>query len=113
MERQSPTQSTPAPGVQGVSPPPPAAPPAQLDYATPGLLGMHRYFADYFWFILKNVIGWTFILASPVLGVALPGPGGIPVFLIGFALVTFPGKRKITSRVMRGKPLRLEASIFT
>ena len=22
-----------------------------------------RYFADYFWFILKNVIGWIFILA--------------------------------------------------
>src|SRR5438045_9686630 len=72
-----------------------------------------RYFADYFWFILKNVIGWIFILAAPVLGVTLPGPGGIPVFLIGFALVTFPGKRKLTSRVMRGRPLRLESAVFT
>jgi uncharacterized membrane protein YbhN (UPF0104 family) len=70
-------------------------------------------FKDYFWFILKNVIGWLFILASPVLGIALPGPGGIPVFLIGFALVTFPGKRKLTSRVLRGRRLPLESGLFT
>jgi hypothetical protein len=74
---------------------------------------VRRYFADYFWFILKNVVGWTFILASPVLGITFPGPGGIPVFLIGFALVTFPGKRKLTSRIMRGRPLRLESAVFT
>jgi hypothetical protein len=49
-----------------------------------------EFFAGYFWFILKNVIGWTFMLLSPVLGVAVPGPGGLPLFLIGFALVTFP-----------------------
>ena len=28
-----------------------------------------------------------------MLGIVLPGPGGFPVFIIGFALVTFPGKR--------------------
>src|SRR5213078_1423888 len=38
----------------------------------------------------------------------LPGPGGLPIFLIGFALVTFPGKRKLTARVLRGRRLRIE-----
>jgi hypothetical protein len=108
---------TPLETAKPVPPPAPPAPPAQPEKveAAPKhpWRGPTRYFADYFWFILKNVIGWTFILASPVLGVTLPGPGGIPVFLIGFALVTFPGKRKITSRVMRGRPLRLESAVFT
>ena len=75
--------------------------------------GVTSYFAGYFWFILKNVVGWIFILGSPVLGLAVPGPGGIPVFLIGFALVTFPGKRRLTSRVMRGRGLPIEAEVFT
>lgn len=70
-------------------------------------------FRDTFWFILKNVVGWMLILASPVLGVTVPGPGGIPVFLIGFALVTLPGKRKLTSRVMRGRGLRVGEGPFT
>lgn len=70
-------------------------------------------FADTFWFILKNVIGWTLILASPVLGLTVPGPGGIPVFLIGFALVTFPGKRKLTSRMMRGRNVTIGEGPFT
>src|SRR4051812_3603432 len=72
-----------------------------------------RHLSTYFWLIFKNVIGWAFILGSPVLGIALPGPGGIPLFLIGFALVTFPGKRKLTTRVMRGRELQLEAEVFT
>ncbi len=76
-------------------------------------VGFTFSFKEYFWFILKNVIGWLFILASPVLGLTLPGPGGIPVFLIGFALVTFPGKRKLTSRVLRGRRLPLESGLFT
>ena len=75
--------------------------------------GIAFSFKDYFWFILKNVIGWIFILISPGVGVLLPGPGGIPLFLIGFALVTFPGKRRITSRVLRGRRLPLESGIFT
>src|SRR3954451_17509372 len=99
-----PTAQTPSPLVRAEN---------VIEQMTPGLRGITRWFTDYFWFILKNVIGWTFILASPVLGVTLPGPGGIPLFLIGFALVTFPGKRKLTSRVMRGRPLRLESAVFT
>ena len=62
---------------------------------------IHRYAL----FILKNILGWVFILGSFVLGPAIPGPGGIPLFLLGFALVTFPGKRKLTARVLRGRQL--------
>ena len=75
--------------------------------------GIRQFFADYFWFIFKNVIGWLLIFASPVLGAMVPGPGGIPVFLIGFAMVTFPGKRKLTTRVLRGKPMRVQTMLFT
>ncbi len=70
-------------------------------------------FFDYFWFVLKNVLGWIFILGSPGIGIVLPGPGGLPMFLIGFALVTFPGKRKITSHVMRGRPMQIDPQVFT
>lgn len=59
--------------------------------------------ATWFWFIFKNFIGWLLILSAWPIGIALPGPGGIPIFLVGFALVTFPGKRKLTARVLRGK----------
>src|SRR5512141_2278490 len=67
-----------------------------------------RFFAGYIWLVLKNLIGWTLILLSVVVGPLVPGPGGLPIFLIGFALVTFPGKRKLTARVLRGRRLRLE-----
>jgi hypothetical protein len=71
-----------------------------------------RFFAGWAWLILKNVIGWAFILISPALGFTLPGPAGIPVFLIGFALITFPGKRRLTARVLHGKPMDLGARLF-
>ena len=53
-------------------------------------------------FLLKNLFGWALIIASFIIGPAIPGPGGIPVFILGFALITFPGKRKATARVLRG-----------
>ncbi|HMO27025.1 MAG TPA: hypothetical protein PKB10_12230, partial [Tepidisphaeraceae bacterium] len=71
---------------------------------------MRSYLMSYFWWIFKNVFGWMLIIAAWPVGVLVPGPGG---FLIGFALVAFPGKRKLTSRFMRGKPFDLEARIFT
>jgi len=74
---------------------------------------LRRFFAGYFWLILKNVVGWMLILLSFPIGVALPGPGGLPMFLLGFALVAFPGKRRLTSHFLRGRPVRIEASIFT
>lgn len=65
------------------------------------------------WMIVKNVVGWTLIVAAWPVGILLPGPGGIPLFLIGFALVTFPGKRKLTARVLRGRRLELDGVIYT
>jgi hypothetical protein len=65
-----------------------------------------RFLASYFWLILKNVIGWVLILLSFAAGPLVPGPGGIPLFLIGFALISFPGKRRLTARVLRGKPIQ-------
>lgn len=79
----------------------------------PAAFDLRKVITGYFWFILKNVIGWMCILASPILGVLLPGPGGIPLFLIGFALVTFPGKRRLTTRFMRGGQLPIESALFT
>src|SRR5689334_5306721 len=72
-----------------------------------------EFLEDYAWFIVRNIVGWILILASPVLGAFFPGPGGLPIFLIGFALVTFPGKRRITARVLRGRRLRIEDWYFS
>jgi glycosyltransferase 2 family protein len=66
------------------------------------------FFQGQLLFILKNVIGWVLILGSPIVGIGVPGPGGFPMFIIGFALVTLPGKRKMTSHVMRGRPIRIK-----
>lgn len=62
-------------------------------------------FANWFWFIIKNVIGWVLILSAMALGPIVPGPGGLPLFLIGFALITFPGKRRFTARLLSGAPV--------
>lgn len=84
----------------------PSEPPAS---PAPALRPRVRLVYYYAWLILKNLIGWMFILASGPIGLTLPGPGGLPLFLIGFALITFPGKRALTGRVLRGKPLRLHS----
>lgn len=91
----------------------PARKPAQAPYENPWIAMFRRFIAEYFWFVFKNVIGWIFILGAPVFGIAIPGPGGIPLFLIGFALVTFPGKRRLTTRVMRGVAVRFDPAYFT
>ena len=74
--------------------------------------GVSHFLQVYFWFIFKNVIGWLLILISWPVGVVLPGPGGLPLFLIGFGLITFPGKRHLTARVLRGKSINREGSFF-
>ena len=79
-----------------------AAPPRQSSHGTyrrPSL------FANWFWFILKNLVGWILILGAMALGPLVPGPGGLPLFLIGFGLITFPGKRRITARILSGAPI--------
>jgi hypothetical protein len=69
-----------------------------------GWRGRRVYY--YLWVVLKNLIGWALILASPPVGLVAPGPMGLPLFLIGFAMITFPGKRGLTARVMRGRALQ-------
>src|SRR5688500_17121900 len=71
-----------------------------------------RFFGSHLWLILKNLIGWPLILASFVAGPLVPGPGGIPLFLVGFALVSFPGKRRLSARVLRGTPVRVPPAPF-
>ncbi len=93
--------------------PPPTPTDPRADRLQRLLDGVTDFFRGYFWFIFKNVMGWILMLAAFPIGVIVPGPGGLPLFLIGFALVTFPGKRELTSRVMRGRGLPLDASIFT
>lgn len=75
--------------------------------------GFADFFRDYFWLIFKNVVGWIFIIGAFPVGIAVPGPGGLPLFLIGFALVTFPGKRKLTTHVLSGRGMPLDSVIFT
>ncbi|MCI0364218.1 MAG: hypothetical protein L0219_10075 [Phycisphaerales bacterium] len=69
----------------------------------PPLTRRERFLASYIWLILKNIIGWVLILASFIAGPFVPGPGGIPMFLLGFALITFPGKRRLVARLLRGR----------
>lgn len=76
-----------------------------LDYGSRPIAWGRRLFMTYAWLIAKNLIGWVLILASGPVGLALPGPGGLPLFLIGFAMISFPGKRRLTARVIRGKPI--------
>src|SRR3954462_2131444 len=67
---------------------------------------------QWIWFFIQNIIGWLLILLAWPVGLALPGPGGLPMFLIGFALITFPGKRHLTARVLRGIPVRRTSRAF-
>jgi hypothetical protein len=46
------------------------------------------------------------LIVLAVAATPLPGPAGVPLFLIGFALIGFPGKRRLTARVLRGKPVK-------
>lgn len=56
--------------------------------------------------VRRNAVGWGLILSSFVLGPLIPGPSGLPLFLVGLALISFPGKRRVTARVLRGRPVR-------
>src|SRR6266568_4263359 len=67
---------------------------------------------QWIWFIIKNIIGWLLIILAWPVGLAVPGPGGLPLFLIGFAIITFPGKRHLTARVIRGIPVQRTGVAF-
>jgi hypothetical protein len=61
----------------------------------------------YTWIIVKNVLGWLLILSALVVAGVVPIPLGTPMFLIGFALITLPGKRRMTSGALRGIRIKL------
>src|ERR1700689_2808098 len=65
------------------------------------------YIEQYAWIIIKNVIGWLLMLSAIVVGGVFPIPLGTPLFLIGLALITLPGKRRMTSGALRGIPIKL------
>ncbi len=65
------------------------------------------YIERYAWIIIKNVVGWVLMLSAIVVGGVFPIPLGTPMFLIGFALITLPGKRRMTSGALRGIPIKL------
>ena len=90
--------------------PPAAAVPQVLDHRPPSR--RPTLFATWAWFIGKNVIGWLLILTAMVMGPLVPGPGGLPLFIIGFGLIAFPGKRRITARVLSGVPVRPESRAY-
>jgi hypothetical protein len=79
--------------------------PGVLSYAQAHYHRRPSVFANWFWFAVKNIVGWLLILTAMVMGPLVPGPGGLPLFLIGFGLITFPGKRRITARVLSGAPV--------
>jgi hypothetical protein len=65
------------------------------------------YLVRYAAVIVKNIVGWALMLAALGLGSFFPIPIGTPLFLIGFAMITLPGKRKLTSGALRGIPIKL------
>jgi hypothetical protein len=81
-------------------PPPRHVPPV----SRPG--GFSRGYA---WLILRNVLGWVLIVD----GALIPGPVGLPVFMIAFALISFPGKRRPTARALRGKAVQFPEFLLT
>lgn len=88
------------------------APTQRRETSRHGLDDAGTFIARYFWVILKNVIGWVLILLAPLIGFSFPGPLGLPLFLIGFAMVTFPGKRRLTTRMLSGRKLDLSERKF-
>src|SRR6266404_9410760 len=76
------------------------------------LQSARRFLNEYAGFIARNLVGWILVLMALPVGFLFPGPLGFPIFLIGFALITFPGKRRLTARVLRGRGLVLEARAY-
>jgi hypothetical protein len=89
-----------------------ASEPRPVSVSPPPLTRGQRFLATRTWLVLKNLIGWVLILAAFVAGPLVPGPGGLPLFLIGFALISFPGKRRLTARVLRGRPVQFQPAPF-
>jgi hypothetical protein len=70
-------------------------------------LDLGTWLSRYVAVIVKNVVGYLLMLGALVLGGLFPIPIGTPMFLIGFAMITLPGKRRLTSGALRGKQIGL------
>jgi uncharacterized membrane protein YbhN (UPF0104 family) len=68
--------------------------------------------AVYSWVIGRNILGWLLIISSWAAGLISPIPIGFFLFLLGFGLIWFPGKRRITARVLSGRPVPEESLVF-
>ena len=68
--------------------------------------------AVYSWLIGRNILGWLLIISSISAGLLSPVPIGFFLFLLGFGLIWFPGKRGITARVLSGRPVPEESLVF-
>ena len=71
-----------------------------------------RQVLSYVWLVLKNVLGWIILIAAIPVGWIMPGPNGLLQFIIGFALISLPGKRKLTARMLRGRPVSSRSLIY-
>jgi hypothetical protein len=80
---------------------------------TPQPAGIARdpqsYFVRYAAVVVKNVVGYVLMLSALVLGGFFPIPIGTPMFIIGFAMITLPGKRRLTSGALRGITINLNS----
>jgi hypothetical protein len=64
------------------------------------------------WFLGKNLLGWVLILSSWVTGLLSPIPIGFFLFLLGFGLIWFPGKRRLTAQILSGRPVPHDSRVF-
>lgn len=64
----------------------------------PGQRGGPTGWLRWVYWMVKNFIGWIFIL-SGIIMLLIPGQGLLSI-LIGLMLIHFPGKRKLIKRVM-------------
>jgi uncharacterized membrane protein YbhN (UPF0104 family) len=78
----------------------------------PPVLQRPSRLAMYSWVVGRNILGWLLILGSWAIGLLSPIPIGFFFFLIGFGLIWFPGKRRLTARVLSGKPVPESSRVF-
>jgi hypothetical protein len=68
---------------------------------------LRKSFFRYAWLVGRNLVGWILIVAAVPVSGLVPIPLGTPLFLIGFTFISFPGKRRLTSRLLRGRTIKL------
>lgn len=100
-------ETLPSPNERAAAAPNPLSyAPAPISPRRPSLL------ANYIWLAARNLVGWILILSSWALGIISPIPIGFVLFLIGFSLIWFPGKRRMTARLLRGSPVAQQSRTY-